>query len=211
MTSQRSRERLVARLRDAGIGDERVLQAISKVPRHQFVDEALTSRAYDDTALPIGHGQTISQPFVVARMTELLLRDGVPDKVLEVGTGSGYQTAVLAELVTQVYTVERIRALHDLARQRLRTQGYYRVRARYSDGIMGLPSAAPFDGILVTAGAASVPRALLEQLEPKGRMVLPVENAGGPQVLRLVRRVGDMYEAEDFDPVSFVPLVADKT
>lgn len=209
MTSQRSRERLVARLRESGISDGRVLGAINSVPRHAFVDEALASRAYDDTALPIGHGQTISQPFIVARMTELLLRDGVPENVLEVGTGSGYQTAVLAELVPTVYTVERIRALHEQARQRLKAQGYYRVRARYTDGIMGLPQFAPFEGIIVTAGSDHLPEALLQQLKPGGRLVLPVGELGH-QVLRLVWRTGDAYEAEDFEAVSFVPLVADK-
>lgn len=210
MTSQRSRDRLVARLREKGIEDETVLTAIGKVERHRFVDEALASRAYDDTALPIGYGQTISQPFVVARMSELLLQDGPLDNVLEVGTGSGYQTAVLALLVNRVYSVERQRYLHEQTRERLRALGFSRTWLRYSDGAEGWPQYAPFAGILVTAGTKTVPPLLLQQLAVGGRMVIPVGRAGH-QVLQLVRRTGGGFESDDRDVVSFVPLLPDRS
>ena len=209
MTSQRSRDRLVARLRDKGISNAAVLQAIGKVERHRFVDEAMASRAYDDTALPIGYAQTISQPFVVARMTELLLAEGPLDSVLEVGTGSGYQTAVLALLAERVYSVERHRHLYEQARERLRAIGCSNVWLRHADGAQGWPQYAPFTGILVTAGAESVPPALLEQLATGGRMVIPIGAAGG-QRLRRVLRTSNGYETEELDAVSFVPLLPDR-
>lgn len=209
MTSQRSRQRLVSRLREKGIDDETVLAAISQVERHRFVDEALASRAYDDTALPIGYGQTISQPFVVARMTALLLADGPLDSVLEVGTGSGYQTAVLALLVDRVYSIERQRFLAQQARDRLRRLGYTNVWLKYGDGALGWPQYAPFDGIVVTAGAEGVPVALMEQLAVGGRLIIPVGTAGD-QCLRVVRRTGDGYDTQDRDAVSFVPLLPDR-
>jgi protein-L-isoaspartate(D-aspartate) O-methyltransferase len=207
MASERSRQRLIERLRDLGAGDERVLEAMARVPRHQLVDEAMASRAYDDTALPIGYGQTISQPFVVAHMTTLLLGEGEPPRtVLEIGTGSGYQAAVLAELVEKVYTVERIPALYRRARTRLRGLGYRNVRVRLADGTVGLPDYAPFDGILVTAGAESLPDTLLEQLADGGRLVAPI-GAHGMQYLVVVERHGDEFSRRELDPVSFVPLL----
>jgi len=205
MTSQRTRDRLVARLREEGIRDNRVLEAIASTPRHLFIDEALASRAYEDTALPLGHGQTISQPYIVARMTELLL-DVNPKVVLEVGTGSGYQAAILAGLVDKVYSTERIEALATQARQRFRQLGYRNVRIQHSDGSWGWPQFAPFDAIIVTAGAADIPEALLEQLKVGGRLVMPL---GGRdrQTLITVTRTESVYEREDFEPVVFVPLL----
>ena len=167
MTSARTRERLVARLREQGIGDSQVLDRIRSVPRHLFVDEALASRAYEDTALPIGHGQTISQPYIVARMTEALIEGGAPRKVLEIGTGCGYQTAVLAPLVVTLYSVERIAALQQRARKVLRDLRIRNVHMRHGDGFEGWAAYAPFDGIIVAAAAHSVPPALLEQLAPR--------------------------------------------
>ncbi|MGN8157230.1 protein-L-isoaspartate(D-aspartate) O-methyltransferase [Salinisphaera sp. RV14] len=209
MASARSRARLIARLEQLGIRDERVLAAMNRVPRHMFVDEAMTSRAYDDTALPIGYGQTISQPYIVAQMTSLLLADGVPDHVLEIGTGSGYQAAVLAELVDTVYTVERIKPLYDQARRRLAELGYRNIRAREArEDVLGLPSYGPFDVILVTAGAEALPTSLCEQMAEQGRMIVPVGETGGAgQRLVVVRRQGQSFQREDLDPVSFVPLI----
>ncbi len=207
MTSQRTRDRLVERLRAEGIRNERVLEVIRDTPRHLFVDEALASRAYEDTALPIGYNQTISQPYVVAAMTDLVIRNQ-PQKVLEIGTGSGYQAAVLAALVPKVYTVERIEPLASQARQRFRKLGLRNIRASYTDGIEGLPDFAPYDAILATAGTESIPQALLEQLSPDGgRLVIPV-GSRALQVLTLVTRHGDDYEAEEYDPVMFVPLLS---
>lgn len=207
MTSERSRHRLIERLRGIGAGDERVLQAMARVPRHQFVDEAMASRSYDDTALPIGYGQTISQPFVVAHMTSLLLGEGEPPAtVLEIGTGSGYQAAVLAELVRTVYTVERIPALYRRARTRLLELGYRNVRVRLADGTIGLPDYGPFDAILVTAGAETLPEALLEQLREGGRLVAPVGGREG-QRLVVIDRHADGLDRRELDPVSFVPLL----
>jgi protein-L-isoaspartate(D-aspartate) O-methyltransferase len=205
MTSQRTRDRLVERLREEGIRDNAVLEVIRATPRHLFVDEALDSRAYEDTALPIGHGQTISQPYIVARMTELVIAKR-PQKVLEVGTGSGYQAAVLAQLVPKVYTTERIEALATQARQRFRQLGLRNVRATRSDGTMGLPDFAPYDAIIVTAGGEAVPEALLQQLAPGGRLVMPV---GGRdyQVLTLVEHTEDGFVREALEPVVFVPLI----
>ena len=206
MTSQRTRDRLVERLREKGIRSEAVLEVMRRTPRHLFVDEALSSRAYEDTALPIGFYQTISQPYIVARMTEALLAGGVPEKVLEVGTGSGYQAAVLAQLVPRLYTVERIDALVRSARQRFRTLELRNVQLKQSDGSWGWPQQAPFDAILVTAAPAEIPRPLLEQLADGGRLVIPVGGASG-QTLAVVTRRGNVYEREDLEPVSFVPLV----
>jgi protein-L-isoaspartate(D-aspartate) O-methyltransferase len=206
MTSQRTRDRLVARLREEGIRNEAVLEVIRSTPRHLFVDEALASRAYEDTALPIGYNQTISQPYIVAAMTDLVI-SGQPHKVLEIGTGSGYQAAILAPLVEKLYTVERIEPLATQARQRFRMLGLRNIRASYSDGTEGLPQFAPYDAIITTAASEEIPRALLEQLSPYGgRLVIPL---GGPdhQVLTLVTRLGDTYEQEDLDPVIFVPLL----
>ena len=207
MTSERTRKRLVQRLRAAGAGNERVLAAMERVPRHCFIDEAMANRAYDDTALPIGHAQTISQPYVVAHMTALLLGDDDLDTVLEIGTGSGYQAAVLAELVRTVYSVERVAPLQKKARQRLKEQGYYNVRVRLAEGdSMGLPGYAPFDGILVTAGAETIPEALVAQLREGARMVVPVGPQGQQRILVITRR-GDGYDQQALDAVSFVPLI----
>ena len=211
MTSQRVRDRLVERLRDGasngqGIADERVLNVIRTLPRHLFVDEALASRAYEDTALPIGHGQTISQPWVVARMTEELLSAG-PKKVLEVGTGSGYQAAVLAALGLEVYTVERIGDLLRQARKRFRSLGL-NVRSKHDDGRIGWPEYAPFDAILVTAAAPALVPDLVEQLAPGGVLVAPVGGASGQSLLRLERKADGGIEERTLAPVVFVPLLA---
>lgn len=206
MTSARTRDRLVARLRANGIRNEAVLERIRTVPRHLFVDEALASRAYEDTALPIGLGQTISQPWVVARMTEALLEHFSGETVLEIGTGCGYQTAVLAPLVRKIYTVERLRELLRKTRQRLRDLDIYNVQFRPGDGWEGWPKYAPYDGIIVTAAADELPEKLLAQLAPGGRMVIPV-GPPGLQELTIVTRRDDHYERESIDSVSFVPLV----
>jgi protein-L-isoaspartate(D-aspartate) O-methyltransferase len=207
MTSQGTRDRLVQRLREHGIRDENVLKAIATTPRHEFVDEALSSRAYEDTALPIGLGQTISQPWVVAKMTEALLDGGKPDKVLEVGTGSGYQAAVLARLVPQVFTVERIEELLKLARRRFHKLGLHTIYTRYADGHIGWSSQAPFDGIIITAAASRVPSDLVEQLKIGGVLVAPVER-GGMQRLLVIRRTEDGVEEEDLGGVIFVPMLS---
>jgi len=206
MTSARTRDRLVARLRAHGIRSEAVLAQIRNVPRHLFVDEALASRAYEDTALPIGHGQTISQPYVVAKMTEALLDGFEGETVLEIGTGCGYQTAVLAALVKKIYSVERIPELLRKTKQRLRDLDIYNVQFRPGDGWEGWPKYAPYDGIIVAAAAAVVPDKLLEQLTPGGRLVMPV-GAPGYQELMLVTRHGDHFEQKSLGGVSFVPLV----
>ena len=207
MTSARTRQRLIERLRTQGIRDERVLAAMLKVPRHLLVDEALASRAYEDTALPIGLGQTISQPYVVALMTQTLLAGGIPRRVLEVGTGSGYQTAVLAELVPEVYTVERIEPLMRRSRQQLHALGYRNIHFRLSDGSWGWEAHAPFEAILVTAAPAAIPGALREQLGPEGRMVIPVGDGAMQELLLVTQRNGEATE-ERIERVSFVPLVA---
>ncbi|MEX0732065.1 MAG: protein-L-isoaspartate(D-aspartate) O-methyltransferase [Aquisalimonadaceae bacterium] len=206
MTSQRTRERLIERLRAKGIRDERVLEVIRMLPRHLFMEEALSSRAYDDTALPIGFGQTISQPWVVARMTEALLEHGVPASVLEIGTGSGYQAAVLARLVPQVYSVERIGPLANQARQRLRRLGLSNARVRHGDGFDGWSSYGPFEGILLTAAPNDVPAALLEQLADGGRLVAPVGGRGGQELVRYIRQ-GDQCSREILEQVAFVPML----
>lgn len=203
----RARLRLAARLTAAGIGDDRVIAAVTQVPRHLFVDEALATHAYDDAALPIGHGQTISQPYTVARMTEALLAPGCCSTVLEIGTGSGYQTAVLAALVRRVYSVERVAALWQRAETRLRGLCCRNVRLRYGDGALGWQEYAPFDGILITAAAHGVPRQLAAQLAPGGRMVLPLNDGDGQVLVRLTRTSAG-FRHEVLEPVTFVPLLA---
>jgi len=206
MTSQRARDRLVERLAAEGIRDRRVLDVIRQLPRHLFIDEALASRAYEDTALPIGQGQTISQPWVVARMTEALIEHGMPRRVLEIGTGSGYQGAVLAQLVEKVYTVERIEELLRNARRRFRKLGITNIRSRHADGRLGWPEEAPFDAIILTAAGAELDGALLDQLAPDGRLIAPVGPAGRQTLLR-VRNVDGEWIRESLGSVSFVPLL----
>ncbi len=214
MTSARTRERLIQRLAENGISNPAVLERIRSVPRHLFVDEALASRAYEDTALPIGQGQTISQPWVVALMTQALLppgngggNGGTPlGKVLEVGTGCGYQTAVLSPFARTVFTIERLAGLQRAARTRLNELGFGNIRYRHGDGFQGWPGQAPFDAILVAAAPADVPEALLEQLAPGGRLVIPVGPAGQQELLR-VTRTPDGLQRELLSQVSFVPLV----
>jgi protein-L-isoaspartate(D-aspartate) O-methyltransferase len=211
MTSQRTRERMVERLRGKGIRDERVLTAMAAVPRHLFVEEALASRAYEDTALPIGFAQTISQPYVVARMVETILNGSAPGKVLEVGTGCGYQAAVLSQIFPEVYSVERIRGLLERARTNLLGLRLTNLRLAHGDGYAGLDKAAPFQSIIVAAAARSVPEALLRQLAPGGRMILPLHAAHGPgQRLVLIERNGRAYVETELDPVRFVPMQAGK-
>lgn len=206
MTSQRARDRLIERLQADGIRDHRVLDVMRQLPRHLFVEEALATRAYEDSALPIGQGQTISQPWVVARMSEALLEFGTPRRVLEIGTGSGYQAAVLAGLVGQVYTVERIEELLRNARRRFRKLGIANVRSRHDDGRLGWPEEAPFDAIVLTAAGAELESALLDQLAPEGVLVAPVGAAGRQQLVR-VRPDGEARLREVLCKVSFVPLL----
>ena len=206
MTSQGTRDRLVRRLREQGVHDERVLKAVANTPRHEFVDEALSSRAYEDTALPIGQSQTISQPFIVALMTQTVLDGRSPEKILEVGTGSGYQAAILSHLVSQVFTVERIEELLKLARRRFHRLRLNNIYTRHADGHLGWPSQAPFDGILVTAAANEVPEGLPEQLAPDGVMVIPIERNGNQRLLS-IRRTKTGFEEEDLGGVIFVPLL----
>lgn len=209
MTSARTRDRLVNRLAEQGIRSRAVLERIRNVPRHLFVDEALASRAYEDTALPIGQGQTISQPFVVARMTESLLEDFAVERVLEIGTGCGYQTAVLAPLVKEVFTVERIPELLKKTRQRLRDLDLYNVRFRLGDGWEGWRKYGPYDGIIVAAAAPELPPKLLEQLAPGGRLIIPVGPPGRQELCRITRE-DHQYERTSLGAVSFVPLVQGK-
>lgn len=207
MTSQRARDRLVVKLKDEGIRDQRVIDVIRNTPRHHFIDQALHSRAYENTALPIGHGQTISQPWVVARMTEALLEFGVPQKVLEIGTGSGYQAVVLAQIVPQVFTVERIEELLRQARRRFRQLGLNNIRSRHDDGKLGWADEAPFDAIILTAAGDAIPHAVLDQLGPTGVLVAPV---GSPSNQTLIRMRGDGqgdFVQEELAAVSFVPLL----
>jgi protein-L-isoaspartate(D-aspartate) O-methyltransferase len=208
MTSQRVRDRLIERLRDNGIGDERVLNAIRTVPRHLFIDEALATRAYEDTALPIGHGQTISQPWVVAKMTEALFANGAqPARVLEVGTGSGYQAAILAALGLEVHTVERIGELLRTARKRFRTLGF-NIRSKHDDGRIGWPENGPFDGIVVTAAAPALVDALSAQLAPGGTLVAPVGGSGAQSLLCLRKDADGEISQANLAPVGFVPLLS---
>ena len=206
MTSQRTRERLIQRLYEEGLSNARVLEVIRRTPRHLFVDEALAHRAYEDTALPIGHNQTISQPYMVGRMTELLLAAGPLDKVLEIGTGSGYQTAVLAQLVERVFSVERIQVLQDRAKERLAELKLRNVVFRWGDGWEGWNALGPYNGIIVTAAAAQVPQALLDQLAPGGRLVIPV-GSGDVQQLLVIVREEDGFSRHVLDAVRFVPLL----
>ncbi len=206
MTSARTRDRLVQRLREQGIGNLSVLDRIRNLPRHIFVDEALGSRAYEDTALPIGFGQTISQPYIVARMTEALLENGPLHNVLEVGTGCGYQTAVLAPLVGKLYSIERIEPLLTRARERLKEIGIRNVRFRHGDGSLGWKSFAPFDGILVAAAPINVPEVLLQQLAVGGRLIVPVGSEGQQELIRFVRRE-QKVDRHSLGAVAFVPLL----
>lgn len=206
MTSQRTRDRLITNLREMGIKSEEVLDVIRKTPRHIFVDEALASRAYENTALPIGYNQTISQPYIVAKMTEALLDAGPLDNVLEIGTGCGYQTAVLAQLVGQVYSIERIDALLSKARECLFSLKFRNTHLKHGDGNQGWPKYAPFDGILVSAAPSGVPDILLQQLTLSGRLIIPVGRAG-EQVLLLIKKEGGEYQQEQLDLVSFVPML----
>jgi protein-L-isoaspartate(D-aspartate) O-methyltransferase len=208
MTSMRTRERLIRRLQDNGISDPRVLDAMRVVPRHIFVDEALSSRAYEDTALPIGHGQTISQPYIVARMTEALLTSGPLDSVLEIGTGSGYQAAILAHVAGQVFTLERIQPLLTQARQRFQELKLRNIRTHYADGTIGWPEQAPFDGIIATAAPEHIPEALLAQLKIGGRLIIPVGQQGYQKLMLITRTADDNYEQQGLEAVSFVPMLS---
>jgi len=208
MTSQRTRMRMIERLREQGIKDESVLAAMFEVPRHLFIDEAMASRAYDDVSLPINYNQTISQPYIVARMIEILLSSGPLERVLEIGTGCGYQAAVLARVVKDVYTVERIQPLYERARRQLRDLKVRNVSVRYADGTTGLPEAAPFNGIIMAAAAPEISAALREQLAEGGRMVLPV--GVQEQWLYLVERDKRGFRETRLEPVKFVPLLIGK-
>ena len=207
MTSMRTRERLIRRLQDNGIKDPRVLDAMRTVPRHIFVDEALSSRAYEDTALPIGHGQTISQPYIVARMTEVLLTSGPLDSVLEIGTGSGYQAAILAHVAGQIYTLERIQPLLNQARRRFQELKLRNIRTHYADGTIGWPEQGPFDGIIATAAPEHIPQALLAQLNVGGRLIIPVGQQGYQKLMLITRTAEDNFEQQDLEAVSFVPML----
>ncbi|MDB2409753.1 protein-L-isoaspartate(D-aspartate) O-methyltransferase [Pseudomonadales bacterium] len=205
MTSQRTRDRLVARLSDQGIDNIGVLDVMRSTPRHVFIDEALAHRAYEDAALPIGQGQTISQPYIVALMTQLLLSHGNLNSVLEVGTGCGYQTAVLSQLVKRVCTMERIGSLQEGAEQRLRQLGLRNIEYRHGDGYVGWKARAPFDGIIITAAPREIPKMLLAQLALGGKMVVPI-GEDGSQALQVITKTADGYETEPLIPVRFVPL-----
>ena len=208
MTSQRTRDRLIARLRQQGIHNEQVLDVMRRVPRHIFVDEALAHRAYEDTALPIGYGQTISQPYIVALMTQLLLEDGMPFSVLEIGTGCGYQTAILASIFSQVYSVERIEALYQQARRRLDELEFYNVQLRHTDGSAGWPNLSyEFDRIIMTAACTEIPEALLAQLRMGGVMVLPYDDGSGQTMMKITRNP-DGLVSEALEKVVFVPLLS---
>lgn len=209
MTSRRTRDRLVKRLREQGIHNEEVLAVIRNLPRHIFVDEALAHRAYEDTALPIGHGQTLSQPYIVALMTETLL-NRPRSRILEIGTGSGYQAAVLAAMVGRVFSVERIQALIERAEKRFHALKLTNVHVKYDDGNEGWPEQAPFDGIIVTAAAAAVPKALLEQLEEDGRLVIPV-GADDTQKLEVIDKSAEGFQRQIIDSVRFVPMMKGTT
>jgi protein-L-isoaspartate(D-aspartate) O-methyltransferase len=210
MTSARTRERLIERLRDQGIANPLVLDQIRNVPRHLFVDEALGTRAYEDTALPIGHGQTISQPFVVAKMTEALIEGTAPRKVLEIGTGCGYQTAVLAPLVKIVYSIERVGALLERARARLKELNIRNVHLRHGDGFQGWQAHGPYDAILMAAAPLAIPDVLFDQLAPGGRLIAPFGPEGRQQLVRMTKR-GEEMHTETLGLVSFVPLLKGTT
>ena len=205
LNSERLRAAMVERLRSQGIADERVLGAMQAVARHAFVDEALASRAYDDAALPIGHGQTISQPWVVARMISAVCEQSLPARILEVGTGCGYQAAVMAQVFSQVYSIERIRALYDMARDRLRELRLTRVRLSFGDGMLGLPTAAPFDAIVVAAAGVQIPQALLNQLAIGGVLIAP-EGLGAQRLVRVQRTGPANWVRKELESVRFVPL-----
>ena len=207
MTSQRARDRLALSLKDGGIRDAQVIDVIRNLPRHHFIDQALHAHAYDNTALPIGHGQTISQPWVVARMTEALLEFGMPQKVLEIGTGSGYQAAVLATLVPQVFTVERIEELLRQARRRFRQLGLSNLRSRHDDGKLGWPDEAPFDAIILTAAGDTIPTRILDQLSPTGVLVAPVGSASSQTLIRMHGDGQGEFLLDEIGAVSFVPLL----
>lgn len=206
MTSRRTRERLVARLKEQGIRHPGVLKVMLETPRHLFIEDGFASRAYEDTALPIGFNQTISQPYIVARMTELLLESGPVDKVLEVGTGSGYQTAILAQLVNRVHSVERIHPLQQRARRCLQDLNLRNVRLKHSDGGWGWDEYAPYDAILATAAPSEIPESLLTQMARRGVMVIPV-GQGRTQILKRITRTEVGFEVEEIEPVNFVPFL----
>ncbi|GAB3374409.1 protein-L-isoaspartate(D-aspartate) O-methyltransferase [Spongiibacter taiwanensis] len=207
MTSQRTRDRLIQRLRERGIEDDAVLKVMRATPRHIFLDEALAHRAYEDSSLPIGFQQTLSQPYIVARMTELLLASGPKSRVLEVGTGSGYQTAILAQLVERVFSVERIRPLQEKARERLRHLRLHNVHLRHADGGMGWPQRGPFDAILSAAAPEVVPQDLLDQLDIGGRLVIPIGKQNGQQFLVVYDKTENGVVEQQIEPVTFVPLL----
>ncbi len=208
MTSLRTRKRLVESLKNAGIGNEYVLEALINTPRHLFIDEAMAHHAYEDIALPIGFGQTISQPYIVAKMTEALMGGNSKlDKVLEIGTGSGYQAAVLASLVSRVYSIERIKDLYELSKKRFRQLRLNNIYSRYDDGSLGWAEHAPYNGIIVTCATKEIPKALLEQLAIGGRLVIPVEAENLTQQLRIVTRENNDYNTTYLDLVRFVPLL----
>ena len=210
MASDASRKRLIDEVRGWGVKDERVLKVLEQVPRHEFLDDAFKGRAYENNALPIGEAQTISQPYIVALMTEAILQGGAkPHKVLEIGTGSGYQTAVLAELVPAVFTIERLRRLSEQARRRLEKLDYHNIFFTYADGMLGWPSHAPYDAIVVTAATDRVPPALLDQLAVGGRLVIPV-GPSGAQALRLITKTATGTQTRELGAVSFVPLLSGK-
>ncbi|MGB0204151.1 MAG: protein-L-isoaspartate(D-aspartate) O-methyltransferase [Neptuniibacter sp.] len=208
MTSQRTRDRLINRLREQGINSEDVLSVMRETPRHIFIDEALAHRAYEDTALPIGYNQTISQPFIVARMTETLLAAGPLEKVLEVGTGSGYQTSILAPLVAELYSVERIRPLQEKARNRLRMLGIKNVNLKHTDGGMGWAAKAPFDGILAACAPEDVPEELMQQLAVGGRLIIPVGGSDNQELKLVVRESENEFSTQVLECVKFVPLLS---
>ncbi|MEZ5519704.1 MAG: protein-L-isoaspartate(D-aspartate) O-methyltransferase [Gammaproteobacteria bacterium] len=210
MTSQRTRQRLIGRLMEQGVKNHRVLDVIRTTPRHIFLDEALSHRAYEDTALPIGYGQTISQPYIVARMTEILMNTGKLDKVLEIGTGCGYQTAVIAQLAGEVVSVERIKPLLEKARRNLKLLGLRQVELKYADGSLGWKEKGPFDAILTTAAPQQIPGELLGQLADGGRLIIPVGGEAG-QDLQLITRHGDEFQTETLQKVRFVPLLSGKS
>jgi protein-L-isoaspartate(D-aspartate) O-methyltransferase len=209
LASDASRKRLIDEVRGWGVKDARVLQALADVPRHEFLEDAFKGRAYENNALPIGLSQTISQPYIVALMTEAVVQGGKPHKVLEIGTGSGYQTAILAELVGAVFTVERLKLLSQQARARLERLGYHNILFTYADGMNGWAAHAPYDAIVCTAAAAEMPKALLDQLAPGGRLVIPV-GAPGLQTLKLVTRTPSGLVTKPLGDVSFVPLLGGK-